>query len=79
VRIIIHRELYHVSSVTAVKRSWKGIAVTGSITAEYIYDPEIGRHDAEELDHALIPPYFKSGKDIVLEIHKLIRPIPTGE
>jgi hypothetical protein len=73
----ICRELYHISTVTAVKRTWKGITVYGKTSAEYNYDPEIGRHDTEALDHIRIPPYFGNGKDIARELEKLAGTIPT--
>lgn len=68
----VYCEFYHVHSVTEVKKTWKGICVQGRITAEYIYDPEIGRHDTEELDRILIPPYFNDMESIAQNLGIII-------
>lgn len=74
--IIIHKDVYrilcHVHSITGVKRTWKGITVRGRITTEYIYDAQIGRHDTEDTNCFVIPPYFKDMKGFIQTVNSLI-------
>lgn len=74
-----YRTLYHIRLITGVKRTWKGIVVQGRITAEYIYDPEIGIYKSEELDRITIMPYFENTKGIEKSLRMLAHSKPTTQ